>query len=188
MTTHVYTKRETSKKSSSPLAINHIRKPQLEKTFINKITGKKFVKDEVQIMKYKRNLMLDNFKRTYDTVEYSWLEIGFDLNINERVSDIILKLKRNLKKIEVSMKGYVWLVDKGALNGNMHFHIIVAISRLNVKGKSLPECLKIKYKKQKVHSQFVSNRLKMINYLKDKEIYYIGKRKRVFGKSRNFER
>ena len=54
MTEHYYTKTINSKMSSSIIAvndINSIRIPQLEKTFINKTNGQKFIKNDVQIKK-----------------------------------------------------------------------------------------------------------------------------------------
>ena len=184
MTNHVYTER-ISKLSSHPLDINQIRRPQLEKTFKLTTNGQKFIVTDVQIMKYKRNLLLHNFNDKFKSTDYTWLEIGFDFSINERVSDVLLKLKRNLIKIEVPVKGYVWLVDKGDQYHNMHFHLLVATPRLDMSGKALPACLKLKFKNKKIHSSFVSNKPKMIDYLLKKEIYYIGKRKRVYGKNRD---
>jgi len=67
------------------------------------------------------------------------------------------------------------------MNGTMHFHLVVAIERLNLKGKTLPKELKITFKDKKIHSAMVSNKPRLMNYLRKKEIYYIGKRKRVWG-------
>ena len=129
--------------------------------------------------------MIEKFNSMYRSVKYTWLEIGFDFSVNTKVSDILLKLKRNLIKMGIPIEGYVWLVDKGNLYGNMHFHLLVAIPRLDLKGKTLPYGLKLKFKGKKVHSSFVTNKPKMIDYLLNKEIYYIGKRKRVYGKSKS---
>jgi hypothetical protein len=183
MTNHIYTER-ISKLSFNPLDVNQIRRPLLEKTFKYTANGQKFIVTDVQIMKYKRNLVLHNFNDKFKSTDYTWLEIGFDFSINERVSDVLLKLKRNLLKIEIPIKGYVWLVDKGDKYYNMHFHLLVAIPRLNMAKQKLPDCLKLKFKNKKIHSSFVSNKPKMIEYLLKKEIYYIGKRKRVYGKNR----
>lgn len=171
--------------SSLQLELNSIRTPLYEKSFRSYTNGQVFKITDVQIMKYKRNKMIDNFNSLYRKVNYTWLEIGFNFSVNTKVTDILLKLKRNLIKMGIPIEGYVWLVDKGNLYGNMHFHLIVAIPRLNLKGKTLPDGLKLKFKGKKVHSSFVTNKPKMIDYLLKKEIYYIGKRKRVYGNSRN---
>jgi hypothetical protein len=134
-------------------------------------------------MKYKRNLLLKDFNQLYNSIEYSWLEIGVDFSSTKRISDVLLKLKRNLKKIGIEPLGYFWLIDKGNYC-NMHFHLIVAIKKIDFTGKQLPKEFKITFKEKKIHSAFVYNKPKMIEYLLKKPIFYIGKRKRVYGKSR----
>jgi hypothetical protein len=186
MTEFIFTER-ISNISSLQLDINNIRRPLFEKTFRYSSNGQKFILTDVQFMKYKRNLILDKFNSMFSGIEYSWLEIGFDFSVNFRVSEILLKVKRNLLKIGRQIESFVWLVDKGELYGNMHFHLIVAIQRVDIKGKPLPDCLKLKFKEKKIHSKFVKNKPKMIDYLLKKEIYFIGKRKRVYGKSRNIK-
>ncbi|MFD0778980.1 hypothetical protein ACFQZF_11255 [Flavobacterium myungsuense] len=186
MTEFIFTER-ISNISSLQLDINNIRRPLFEKTFRYSSNGQKFILTDVQFMKYKRNRILEKFNSMYSSIDYTWLEIGFDFSVNTRVSEILLKLKRNLTKIGVPMAGYIWLIDKGDLHGIMHFHLIVAIPRLDLKGKTLPDCLKLKFKNKKIHSSFVTNKPKMIDYLLKKEIYFIGKRKRVYGKSRNIK-
>lgn len=173
--------------SSFQLELNSIRTPLYEKSFKSYTNGQVFKVTDVQIMKYKRNKMIEKFNSMYRSVKYTWLEIGFDFSVNTKVSDILLKLKRNLIKMGIPIEGYVWLVDKGNLYGNMHFHLLVAIPRLDLKGKALPDGLKLKFKKKKVHSSFVTNKPKWIDYLLNKEIYFIGKRKRVYGKSKSIE-
>jgi hypothetical protein len=64
------------------------------------------------------------------------IEVGVDFNSTQRISDILFKLKRQLKKINILTLGYIWLVDKGEY-GNMHFHLVVAIERVNIKGVRL---------------------------------------------------
>ena len=186
MTEFIY-KERISNISSLQLDINNIRRPLFEKIFKSYINGMVFKVTDVQIMKYKRNKIIEQFNTTYRKIEFTWLEIGFDFSVNTRVSDILLKLKRNLIKIGVPIAGYFWLVDKGNLHNNMHFHLVVAIPRLDLRGTALPECLKLKFKNKKIHSSFVTNKPKMIDYLLNKEIYYIGKRKRVYGKSKNIK-
>lgn len=184
MTEHRFT--QAISKRTISIEINSIRLPLYEKTFFNKSTGKKFEKNDVEIMTYKRNkIFIEYFKFFASNSSYSMIEIGFDFKTSHRVSDILLKLKRQLKKLDVTILGYCWLVDKGDM-GTMHFHLVVTIPKLDVKGKSLPNELKITFNEKKVHSSFVRNKPKLRDYLLRKEIYYIGKRKRVYGKSRFF--
>lgn len=187
METKVYCKDLYSNISIQDIEVNVInteRKPRYEKTFYNRITGEKFDTNDVKISRYKRNKMLDEFYDRYNTSKYSWIEIGFDFKTTTRIRDIILKVKRNLNKINLKPLAYVWLVDKGETYGNMHFHLIVVIDRIEIKGQKLPQELKLTFKQRKIHSSFVGNKKKMINYLKKKPVFYIGKRKRVYGKSR----
>lgn len=171
--------------------INTERKPRYEKTFYNRITGEKFNTNDVKISRFKRNQILDGFYNRYNEVKYTWIEIGFDFKTTTRIGDVLLKIKRNLNKINLNPLSYVWLVDKGETYGNMHFHLLIAVDRIDIKGKKLPKELILTFKQRKVHSSFVGSKKKMINYLKKKPIFYIGKRKRVYGKSRekrNFEK
>ena len=177
-----------SKKSSSIIEINCInteRQPLYIKTFFNGITGEKFERNDVQILKYKRNLQIIEFFRKYSSnTDFTMIEIGIDFKTTSRVADVLLKLKRNLNKIGLFPLEYFWLVDKGDVYGNMHFHLIVAVEKIDIKGKQLPKELKLTFKEKKVHSSFVRNKPKMLKYLLKKDIFYIGKRKRVFGRSR----
>lgn len=166
--------------------INTERLPRYDKTFFNKITGEKFKTNEVKMMRYKRNKILSNFYQEFKESKYTWLEIGLDFKTTTRIADVLLKLNRNLKKINLKTLSYVWLVDKGQEHGNMHFHLLVCVDRIQIKGNKLPKELKLSFKERKVHSSFVSNKNLMIRYLKKKPIFYIGKRKRVYGKSRYY--
>lgn len=185
MTEHKFTER-ISKKSLLHIAINCIRKDRYEKTFINKSNGTLFKRTDVQIMRFKRDKLLKEFFSTYGSINFTMIEIGFDFSVNARTSEILVMLKRNLNKINLEILGYAWIVDKGDIYGQMHFHLVVAIPRIDYKGDTLPNCLKLKFKDKKIHSKFVSNKPKLLEYLLNKEIYYIGKRKRVYGKSRSY--
>lgn len=188
MSTHHFTKRTSSYMSFQDREVNIInteRVAKFEKTFFNKITQEKFNTDEVKMMSYRRNLMLTDFYQEFKGNKYTWLEIGFDFTTTTRIGDVLLKLKRNLKKINLKSLSYVWLVDKGDRYGNMHFHLLVVVDRIQLQGSKLPNELRLSFKERKLHSSFVANKKKMIDYLKKKPIFYIGKRKRVYGKSRN---
>ena len=111
---------------------------------------------------------------------------GFDFSLSEKTSGLLLKIRRKLPQIDAEILGFIWLVDKGE-NGGMHFHLVIATKRLDFKDKKLPNELKLNFKGKKVHSAFVSNKPKLNEYILKKKIYYIGKRKRVFGNSRIFK-
>lgn len=186
MTTRCFTK-EISFKSFLDKELNTInteRRARYEKTFFNSITGNKFITDEVKIMRYKRNLLLSDFYQNFRDTKYTWIEIGVDFKTTTRIGDIVLKVKRNLKKIGIKPLSYFWLIDRGEINFNMHFHLIIAVEKINLKGCKLPNELKLTFKERRLHSSFVFNKKKMIDYLLRKPIFYIGRRKRVFGKNR----
>lgn len=188
MSTHHFTKRTPSYKSLQDRELNVInteRVASYEKTFFNKITKERFDTDDVKIMKYKRNKILTEFHQEYKEAKYTWLEIGLDFKTSTRIGDVLLKLNRNLKKINLKSLAYVWIVDKGETYGNMHFHLLVAVDKIDLKGSRLPNELRLSFKERRLHSSFVANKKKMIDYLKKKPIFYIGKRKRVYGKNRD---
>jgi hypothetical protein len=112
------------------------------------------------------------------------IEIGIDFKVTNKVADVLLKLKRNLNKIGIKPLEYFWIVDRGVVFGNFHFHLVVAVDKIDLKGKQLPKELKINFKDKKIHSSFVRNKPKMMEYLMNKKIFYIGKRKRIYGRSR----
>jgi hypothetical protein len=187
MSNHYFTNRNSSYLSFQDKELNVInteRIPRYDKTFFNKITGEKFNTNEVKIMRFRRNQMLTDFYQEFKESKFTWLEIGLDFKTTTRIADVLLKLNRNLKKINLKSLAYVWLIDKGSEYGNMHFHLLVCVDRIQIKGSKLPKELRLSFKERKVHSSFVSNKNLMIRYLKKKPIFYIGKRKRVFGRSR----
>jgi hypothetical protein len=187
MSNHYFTNRNSSYLSFQDKELNVInteRIPRYDKTFFNKITGEKFNTNEVKMMRYRRNQMLTEFYQEFKESKYTWLEIGLDFKTTTRIADVLLKLNRNLKKINLKSLAYVWLIDKGSEYGNMHFHLLVSVDRIQLKGNKLPKELRLSFKERKVHSSFVSNKNLMIRYLKKKPIFYIGKRKRVFGRNR----
>lgn len=187
MLNHHFTKRTHSYLSIQDKEVNVInteRVPHYDKTFFNRKTGEKFITNEVKMMRYKRNQMLEKFYNDYKGTKYTWLEIGVDFKTTTRIADVLLKLNRNLKKLNLKTISYFWLIDKGSEYGNMHFHLLVCVDRIQIKGSKLPKELKLSFKERRVHSSFVTNKNRWIRYLKKKPIFYIGKRKRVFGKSR----
>lgn len=189
MVTHYFTE-EISKRSPQVIESNYTiqeREPKYVKEFRNKITGDKFKKNDVQIMKYKRNKQINLFFEKYDSYKsFSLIEIGFDFNVTSKISDVLRVVKRNIERLNQDFLGYIWLVDMGKEKGTMHFHLVVACNKLDFVGKKLPKQMQFKFNGKKIHSSFVKNNEKLKQYLMKKKIYIRGKRKRVFGKSRKF--
>lgn len=189
MSTHHYTEL-SSKRSHQVIELNYTnqeRKPKYKKVFRNKITQEKFITNEVQIMKYKRNKKISLFFDTYSAYDkFSLIEIGFDFQLTKKISDVLRIVKRNISRINQDFLGYTWLVDIGSENRTLHFHLVVACNNLDFKGKVLPKEMIFKFNNKKIHSSFVKNNERLKQYLLKKKIYYIGKRKRVYGNSRKF--
>jgi hypothetical protein len=164
--------------------INTKRNPIHRICFYNPENGHRFYTDDVKLMAFKRNNRIDEFFEIFSSkTKYTMIEFGFDFNITNRISDILLVIRRNFKRINLPLRGFIWIVDKGKINGTMHFHLTVVTDALDYSGKQLPNQLKMKYKNKKIYSRFVDNRISWKDYLKKKDIMFIGKSKRVFGKS-----
>ena len=176
--------------SSSKNDVNYInckRLPIHLICFYNPLTGHRYYTDDVKLMERKRNSQIDEFFHVFSSEsKYTMLEFGFDFEMTDSISKVLLVVKRNFDRMGIPNLGFIWLVDKGEKNGTMHFHLTVATEFLNYSGKKLPKHLKMAFKNKKIHSQFVKDRVRWKKYLKQKDIMYIGKRKRVFSKSRKF--
>ncbi len=189
MVTHYFTELSSKRSFQSKELIytNQERKPKYIKEFIDLATGKRFKKTDVQIMKYKRNKKITLFFDTYSTYsEFSLIEVGFDFDVSTSISNVLRVIKRNIDRLNQDFLGYIWLVDKGKENGTTHFHLVVACNKLDFVGKKLPKQMQFKFNEKKIHSSFVKNNEKLKQYLLKKKIYFIGKRKQVYGKSREF--
>lgn len=181
---------ESYSTSDELMRVNYIyveRKPKYKKEFRNYTTQEKFVVDDVQIMKYKRNKNIKLFFETYSSTDkFSLIEFGFDFEVTTKASDVLRIAKRNIAKLNQDLLGYIWLVDKGIENGTMHFHMVIACNKLDFIGKRLTKEMRFIFNKNKIHSSFVKNNEKLKQYLLKKKIYFIGRRKRVYGNSRHF--
>ena len=162
------------------------KKPIYMSLFQNETNGKFFEFTDVQIHKYKRNNNIDLFNRTYENKDkYTLLEFGIPFNVSESISPIIQKIKRRCSAMGNELLGYVWVYDVGEENFGQHYHLVVAIKALNK--YKYPDLLKIKYKNKAIHGDIVRNNLAFENYLKVKELYERGYKKRLFGKSLKFK-
>ena len=187
MSSHHFSTRINSNISNNDIEYNIInteRKATLLKSFKTANPNVKFHTDNVKMIKYNRNKQLTNFYNQFKETKYTWFEIGFDFRTTTRLADIVLKAKRNLSKIGLDPIAYIWIIDKGKRNGLMHYHLLIVTDKIQLKGKQLPKELQLTFKQRIVHSSFVSNKKWIIAYLKKKPIYYIGRKRRVFGKSR----
>lgn len=187
MSSHHFSTRINSNISNNDIEYNIInteRKATLLKSFKTANPNVKFHTDNVKMIKYNRNKLLTNFYNQFKETKYTWIEIGFDFETTTRVADIVLKAKRNLSKIGFKPIAYIWIIDKGKRNGLMHYHLLIVTDKIQLKGKQLPKELQLTFKRRIVHSSFVSNKKWIIAYLKKKPIFYVGRKRKVYGKNR----
>ena len=187
MSSHHFSKRIISNISNNDIEYNIInteRKPTFLKSFKTGNPNVKFHTDNVKMIKYNRNKLLTNFYNQFKDNRFTWFEIGFDFGTTTRVADIVLKAKRNLSKIGINPIAYIWIIDKGKRSGLMHYHLLIVTDKIQLSGKQLPKELQLTFKQRIVHSSFVSNKKWIISYLKKKPVFYIGRKRKVYGKSR----
>jgi hypothetical protein len=109
-----------------------------------------------------------------------------DHNQDIKLDRFFFALKKSLNENGSELLGYIRVVDIGKL-GNIHHHIVVAIPKIDVKGKTLPNHLKRTFNNKIVHGGFVKNYKKLMNYYIPKEIIDLGVRKRTFVNSRKYK-
>ena len=85
----------------------------------------------------------------------------------------------------IKLLGYVWVHDVGEENFGHHFHLVIATNKIN--GYKYPNALKLDFKGNKIHGDFVKKDDAFKNYLIGKSLYERGYRKRLYGKSIKFK-
>tara|TARA_B110000902_G_scaffold147734_1_gene170377 strand:+ start:2317 stop:2925 length:609 start_codon:yes stop_codon:yes gene_type:complete len=145
-------------------------------------SGKQFRFNDVDSIRFKRNKMIESFFSVYDNPNYSLVESCFldsdDLPLNR----VIQSIKQKSVNTNFPVLGYIWVIDVGA-NNKMHFHLVIAYPKLEVKNAAIPKFLKYSFRKNKIYSRFISNTNGFKTYLKKKKVFERGKRKRTYNKS-----
>jgi len=178
--------RRSNKDTKLVIETGVVRKPIYSSVFQNDNDGSFFELDDVQIMRYKRNKALFMFFDTYANKEkYQLFEFGLPFKISENMSVIIRKLKRKCDSINNKLLGYVWIHDVGEENFGHHFHLVIATNKIN--DYKYPNALKLDFKGNKIHGNFVKKDDAFKNYLIGKSLYDRGYRKRLYGRSINFK-
>ncbi|GGE15326.1 hypothetical protein [Psychroflexus salis] len=137
-------------------------------------------------LKNKRNKLLKLFFHTYsDTSKYSLIEFGLPYLVSLEMSPILSKLRKRCKTENIKLLGYVWVYDVDEENFGSHFHLVIAVEKIN-EGE-FPKCLRTSFKNKNVLGDFIRNNQAFKNYLIDKEIFERGYKKKVFGKSIKFK-
>ena len=89
------------------------------------------------------NSFVDYFEPLYKRRKISMLFYTLTLaEYGKPIADVIDALKLRCKRNGKPILGYVWISEVSE-DYHWHYHIAIAVDRINVKGKSLPEYLKI---------------------------------------------
>ena len=162
------------------------KKTSYIKHFRDTNTGNEVTFTDVDHIKYKRNKIITRFFNQYSNKNYYQLfEFGIPYQVAESVSPIIQKIKRRCKNEGLIVYGYLWVYDVGEENFGEHFHLVIATNRIIT--PKYPDALKISYHKKQIHGDFVRNAKRFENYLKKKQVFERGYRKRYYGKSINIK-
>jgi hypothetical protein len=139
------------------------------------------------------NSFVDYFEPLYKRRQISMLFYTLTLaEYGKPIADVIEALKLRCKRNGKPILGYVWISEVSE-DLHWHYHIAIAVNRINVKGKSLPDYLKIdnlwptrtgvefvrKNIRHYMAKYFAKNQFKMIAYDNQGLLKII----RVYGKS-----
>ena len=189
MAKFIYKKRIGRRSRKDTNLVNSIaveRKAIFSSVFQNENNGNYFELEDIQIIRYKRNRTVNLFFETYSNKsKYQLFEFGIPFHISDNLSVIIKKLKRKCNSIDNQLLGYFWIFDVGEENFGPHYHLIIATKKINT--KKYPNALKLDFKGDKIHGDFVRRESAFKNYLIGKCLYDRGYRKRLYGKSFNFK-
>jgi len=157
------------------------------KHFVNIETGVISQITDLQSRKFKRNKYLDNFVKFYEKLykeqRVSILSFVAMESHYDSISKFLNTINKKLSRKKIEKLGYVWVRDVGDIKAELHFHILLATSRIS------PQIFNELFSK-KTHSnyevQFAHHPKGLKAYLEKKELYG-SKGKRAFGKSREFK-
>lgn len=163
------------------------RKPKSLKTFLNTQTGVLHSLTDLEILKSKRNKMINSFVATYERLyakdEITIFSFVVYENYYSTVSKFLNTISAKFRRNNICKLGHFWVRDVGFKEFKPHFHVVMATSRVSVVEF---ESLFLK-KPQKFKVEFQKTKSGLKKYLSDKELY--GKKgQRTFGRSRTFKK
>jgi hypothetical protein len=164
------------------------QKAKFIKQFVNIVTGEVFVNSDLNIRKYKRNNTVDLFSDVYELAysknQVSVLSFVVNDDMYNSASKFIEMLVKKLKRYNIPKLGHLWVRDVGEIKFEKHFHILVALPRIesDVFNKLFNSRGEKKYK-----VEFMKTKRGLRNYLKKKELFGI-KGQRTYGRSRLFKK
>ena len=158
-----------------------------KKTFLNLQTGQVCEITDLQSKKCKRNYFLNLFLNVYQKCFKSKTVsiLGFIVyqEYYGSVTKFINTISRKLKRKGVERLGYVWVRDIGENRFEKHFHLLIATSKMD---SPIFHAIFHNKRHNKYKLEFMDSMKGIKNYLKEKELYGIGKQ-RSFSKSRKFQ-
>ena len=170
--------------------INCHRQPKEKKEIVNTITGELIIVTDLDRMKKKRRIAItrffDYYHHFYKNKEVSLFEVVLPIKNGESISKFTKHAKRVLSKTKTPLLGYCWIRDIGEDFAAPHYHIVIAVSRVNMKGAKLPEYLKFGDFWDEARTSTVKSVKKIQNYYLKKGIPNTQNRQRTYGKSMKF--
>lgn len=90
------------------------------------------------------NRFCEHFKDQYRKRKVSLFFYTFTLanQASTSIRDCFKAFKKRLKRRGINLRGYIWILEISD-NLHVHYHALVATDRINFKGQSLPEFLKM---------------------------------------------
>jgi hypothetical protein len=163
------------------------QRAKFRKHFVNLDTAEVYQITDLESRKYKRNKYLDTFTAVYSKPFSLKLVSLLTFVVNEAeytsISHFLNMLSKKLRRKNISKLGYVWVRDVGENRFEKHFHLMIALSRID--SKIFQELFSRK-RHSEYEVQFFRNVKGLKSYLKKKNLY--GARKqRAFGKSKEFK-
>jgi hypothetical protein len=156
--------------------------------YVNTTTGEICHSTDLAKRKYKRNKHADAFIQSYE-LSYSNKEISilsFVVNDSEypSISKFFDMIGKKFKRKKIPKLGHFWVRDVGEIRFEKHYHILIAIPRIDaIMFRELFQG--IKHDKYKV--EFMKSKRGLRNYLKNKELFG-AKGQRAYGRSKSFKK
>jgi hypothetical protein len=157
------------------------------KYYFNPITGYGFSSTDLNYRLYKRDLSIELFCCTYEKLywEKQVSILAFIVNESEynSISKFLNTMTKKLSRKQIEKLGFVWVRDCGDKEGEPHFHLLLASTRIN---RAVYNELFSKKHNTKYQLEFMKTKNGLKSYLLKKELFG-SKGKRAYGKSRKFK-
>ena len=105
--------------------------------------GTKFLR-HIQLFLVKKSYITTCFSEAYKMRKVSLLFYTFTVANQAKITirECMDAFHKRLKRRNIKLHGYVWILEVSD-NLHVHYHALIAIDRINCRGKKLPEYLKL---------------------------------------------